>query len=232
MPASAAPTRLGLSLGCGSAPTTITSVSPEEKKSAMAMPDRAQYKIEVHFGKDRRPHGLCTGVLTIWESGLKLHGGGDDKMYWCGYKDCGKPMSSSHFGYAHTVCPTCHKEQFLDEPTRADHVKALVRDHKPTMGLERLPIVVGEKYFKLYPEGISDLLVTTFNDLGRNADFYLKYHKLDMRYNPVHETVGDLNKLDTARLSREPVIYPLKRLLTDLSTGSDLKKRILALITA
>jgi len=231
MSGSTNPTPLSLSLGCGSPKATV-SVTPEEKKSALEIPDLAKYKIELHFGKDRRPHGLCTGALTIWESGLRLHGGGDDKMYWCGYKACGKPMASSNFGYAHVVCPWCHKEQFLDMLIKEDHVKELIRDGKPTMGLENLPSVIGEKYFKLYPQGIADILVTTFNDLGRNADFYIKYHPLDMRYDPKHETTRDMNKLDVARIKREPVIYSLKRLLIDLSTGSDLKKRILALITA
>ena len=230
MPASATPTRLNLSLGSGSPVRAL--VSKEETKKALVVTDRARYKIELMFGKDRRTAGLCSGILSIWESGLRLHGGGDDKMYWCGYPKCGKPIASSNFAYAHVVCPTCQKEQFLDPKAKADHVRYLKRENKSQNDLDKLPVVVGEKLFKLYPERIADLLVTTFNDLERNADIYLKYSPLDMRYNKTHESVQDLKRLDVARMKREPVIYSRMRLIQDLSSGADLRALFLAMIKA
>jgi hypothetical protein len=168
----------------------------------------------------------------MWESGRRLHGGGDDKMYWCGYPTCGKPIASSNFGYAHVVCPKCQKEQFLDPKTKINHIKYLARENLLPGNIDKMPTVSGEKLFKLYPERIADLLVTTFNDLGRNADIYLKYSPLDMRYDKVHETVHDLNRLDRARIKREPVIYSMARIIQDLSTGADLRALFLAMIRA
>ena len=194
--------------------------------------ERGRYKIELHFGKDRTSSGLCSGCLTIWESGLRLHGGGDEKMYWCGYPGCGKPIASSNFGYAHAVCPLCKREQFLDDKTQRDHVKYLIKENQQVGDLDKLPIVVGEKFFKLYPPTIADLLVTTFNDLGRDADIYLKYHPLDMRYEGKNETVADLKRLELARIKREPVIYPLARIVKDLNAGGDLRAHFLAMIRA
>jgi hypothetical protein len=194
--------------------------------------ERARYKIEIHFGKDRTTSGLCSGCITIWESGLRMHGGGDEKMYWCGYSDCGKPIASSNFGYAHAVCPVCSREQFLDDKTKGEHVKYLIRENQRVGDLDKLPIVVGEKFFKLYPPSIADLLTTTFNDLNRDTDIYLKYHPLDMRYEGKNETVADLKRLELARIKREPVIYPLSRIIKDLNAGADLKARFLAMITA
>lgn len=230
MPATAAPTRLHLSLGSGCPARTI--VSREETKKALEVTDRARYKIELMFGKDRRTAGLCSGLLSIWESGLRLHGGGDDKMYWCGYPKCGKPMASSNFAYAHVVCPSCQKEQFLDPKAKADHVQYLRREGKSLADIDKLPIVGGEKLFKLFPERIADLLVTTFNDLDRNADIYLKYSPLDMRYDKAHESVQDLKRLDVARMRREPVIYSRARIIQDLSSGADLRALFLAMIRA
>jgi hypothetical protein len=232
MTAPVVPLKLDLGSGgpgwSGMAPDPTT---PEDRK-VLKVTDRAKYKIELFFSRKRTARGLTAVALTIWESGLRFHGGGDDKMYWCGYPDCKKPIASRNFGYAHVVCPTCKREQFLDPPTKKDHIAALIKGNQPVNDLDKLPIISGEKYCKLYPEGIADLLVTTFNDLNRDADFYFKYQPVDMRYDPVHETVADMNRLDKARLKREPVIYPLSRLLVDLSNGSDLKKRLLTFITA
>ena len=71
----------------------------------------AKYKIELHFGRDRSISALkpSLGLITMWESGRRLHGGGDDKMYWCGYQDCGKPVRSSAMAQYHLVCPSCQR---------------------------------------------------------------------------------------------------------------------------
>ena len=69
---------------------------------------RAKYEIELIFSRHRSTlaHKPSPVMLIIWESGRRFHGGGDQKMYWCGYKDCGKPISSDNFAYMHVVCPT------------------------------------------------------------------------------------------------------------------------------
>lgn len=203
-----------------------------DTEAILAPAARGRYKIEIHFGKDRTSHGLCSLCLTIWESGLRLHGGGDEKMYWCGYQDCRKPLAVSNFGYAHVVCPACQREQFLDDKTKGEHIKYLIRENQRVGDLDKLPTVQGEKFCKLYPPTIADLLVATFNELGRDADLYLKYSPLDMRYEGKNETVADLKRLELARIKREPVIYPLSRIIKDLNAGGDLKARFLAMITA
>lgn len=198
------------------------------------MKERAKYKIEIHFGKDRSSllHKLSTGALLMWESGKRMHGGGDEKMYWCGYDDCGKPLLAEHFGFMHVVCRVCQKESFLDPITKKQHVVYLRREGKDTRSVGRLPCIAGEKFFKLSPSKIADLLVKTFEDLHRDADIYMKFHPLDMRYVGLHESVEDLKRLELARQRREPVIYPLRRIIQDISTGADLHGRFLAMITA
>jgi hypothetical protein len=210
----------------------VTLEDLEKAKAEQAL--KAKYKIELHFGKNRSTSGMkpTAGALLIWESGRRLHGGGDEKMYWCGYPDCGKPMSTDNFAYMHAICPKCKREMFLDPEARQKHIDSLVAENRRSDGLESLPSVVGERFFKLAPTRIADLLVSTFNDLDRNADVYLKYHPLDMRYDPKHETSKDLDNLDLARLRREPLIYTLKRIIADTSAGADLHARFLAMITA
>ena len=229
-------------------PIEITSLEPAESRIAVGRfrtkapvmnkedidlaQHRAKYKIEIHFGKDRSTHGLCPGAVLIWESGRRLHGGGDEKMYWCGYPDCKKPMSTDNFAYMHVVCPVCQREQFLDPYSKAAHIKQMKKDRKSPEDIARLPMVVGELFFKLPPPKIADLLASVFNDLQRNADIYLKFHPLDIRYAGKIETTSDINRLELGRIKRDPLIYPLKRIVQDLVAGADLQARILAMITA
>jgi len=194
----------------------------------------AKYKIELHFDRKRSSSGMAlnAGCLLIWESGKFFHGGGDNKMYWCGYKDCGKPMSSDNFAYMHVVCPTCHKEQFLDPDSKVKHIEYLQKQNQPMNDIDRLPFVVGERLFRLSNDHIADLLVKTFRELESNCDIYLKFHPLDIRYDPAAAAVNLSDQLSKIRLKRQPLIYPLKRIIMDTNAGADLKGRFLAMLRA
>lgn len=232
-------------------PVMVPSIEPAETRIAVGRPrhaptitmsevnafveefkERAAYKMEVHFGKNRSTHKPFPGLLTIWESGRRLHGGGDEKMYWCGWSECGKPIKSEFFGLNHVVCPTCKKEMFLDEVAKQQHIDYMKKEGRNPRDIEALPIVVGERLFKMSPPNIAKLLVKTFEELGRNADLYLKYHPLDIRYVGKDETTANLNRLVQARENRQPVIYPLRRIIKDVVAGADLHARFLAMITA
>jgi hypothetical protein len=196
--------------------------------------DKAKYKIEVIFSKHRSPalHKPSPLMLLIWESGKRLHGGGDQKMYWCGYNDCGKPISSDHFAYMHVVCPHCQREMFLDPDSKKAHVESLRRENRRSEGLERLPYVVGEKMANITPPDLAGLLVHTWHQLEGKADVYLKYSPHEIRYDKIHETSKDIDRLDKVRIQRQPLIYTLAAIRKDLAAGADLKKRFLGMITA
>lgn len=196
--------------------------------------DKARYKIEVMFSRHRSSlaHKPSPLMLIIWESGKRLHGGGDQKMYWCGYQDCGKPLSSDNFGYMHVVCPHCQREMFLDPEAKAAHVKSLRQDNRRSDGLDRLPFVVGEKLANLTPPKLAELLEKTFYALEMQADIYIKFSPYEIRYDKLHETTADMNRLEKTRIQRQPVIYTLKAIRKDLASGADLRARFLAMITA
>lgn len=195
---------------------------------------RAKYKVELIFSRHRStlPNKPSPVMILIWESGRRFHGGGDQKMYWCGYKDCGKPISSDNFAYMHVVCPVCHREQFLDPDSRELHAQSLLKNGGNTQGIRSMPIVVGEKLANLVPAKLAELLEKTWRDLNGDADIYLKYSPFEIRYDSAHETAKDLAKLDMVRVQRQPLIYPLKNIIKDLGAGADLRKRILAMITS
>jgi hypothetical protein len=196
--------------------------------------DKAKYKIEVMFSRHRSSlaHKPSPLMLVIWESGKRLHGGGDQKMYWCGYQDCGKPISSDHFAYMHTVCIHCQREMFLDPDAKKAHVKSLRQENRRSEGLDQMPFVVGEKLANLTPPNLAELLVKTWYALEGEADIYIKYSPYEIRYDKTNETTSDMDRLQKTRIQRQPVIYTLKAIRKDLAAGSDLKARFLAMITS
>jgi len=226
--------RISMSIGSGVIGPTEGFRPDGSLEELVADAVKARYKLEIHFGPDRSSlsHKLMAALVTIWESGKRLHGGGDEKMYWCGYSDCGKPFSTDNFAYMHAVCPKCQRELHLDPQSKQDHLDYLAQENLPVNGMDKLPIVVGEKLMKQTPPAIAGFLAKTWYDLDCNADIYLKFHPKDMRFdkkNFGHEVV---DKIETARAKRDPVIYPLSRILADTSSGGDLKHHILAMITA
>lgn len=202
-------------------------IKPEEVK--------ARYKIEVHFGKDRSISALkpSTGAVLIWESGKELHGGGDDKMYWCGYDDCNKPIRSTAMGAFHLVCPHCQRENFLDQISKDQHIAAVRKRGQSTRQFQAMPCIVGEKFFKLPPKKLASLLAKTWYNLDCDADIYAKYHPLDIRRRPeTHGIVETVDGIQKAREKRALMIYPLKNILKDTAAGADLEVRLLAFVTA
>lgn len=176
--------------------------------------NKAKYKIEVLFAHTRRAHGHSAGALSIWESGTKLHGGGDTKLYWCPGKelkvsDCTGIIPDASQGYGHLVCPDC-KRVWQGEQ------------------------VFGEIFYRLDAEKWSIVLLKHYIRLGHNADIYLKYPKHDLRVASGLEQAKQLmgEKLAKVRKDRLQYIYPLAHIIKDVSAGSDLQKRFRAFLTA
>ena len=218
----------GIKLEPGETLDTFLEKKAEESK------EKARYKIEVMFSKHRSTlaHKPSPCMLLIWESGKRFHGGGDQKMYWCGYKDCDRPLSSDNFAYMHVVCPHCNRELWLDPESRDNHIKAARKQGADVAGLMRMPFVVGERLANLTPPKLAELIEVTWRKLNGDADVYLKYSPYEIRYDVLHETSRDIDNLDKVRVQRQPVIYTLKNIMKDISAGADIRKRFLAMITS
>jgi hypothetical protein len=195
---------------------------------------RGLYKIEIHFGKDRSASNLraSVGAILIWESGRRFHGGGDEKMYWCGWKNCDKPIKTSMFGAFHAVCPHCGRENFLSADDKQRHIDVALRENNNIEGLKNIPWVVGEKMFRLPPNKLAAEIERHWRNLECKADIYLKYHPSDIRYRILEETARTPDQLEKARRLRGLLIYPVKNQVKDLAAGASAQKRFLAMITA
>ncbi len=175
---------------------------------------RAKYKIEVMFRHTRRTIGLISGQMTFWESGTKLNGDGDSRIYFCPSRekkisDCEALLPDVSNGFGHLVCPKCG-------------------------GRWKDVDVIGEIYFNLPIERWAEALVRYYARAEHNADIYLKYPKLDIRKVAEAEQMKQLGgeKYNKLRTERVLYIYPLANIIQDTSAGSTLYDRFKAFLTA
>lgn len=167
----------------------------------------AGYKIEVEFGEGRSTWKHFPGVVSLYLSGTKLHGGGDEKLYTCPRDDCkGIIFPGERLG----ASVHCRKCQMMWPETE----------------------IVGERLYRLSPNDWATVIHRYFVQLEHNADIYLKYHPTDIRYQTAMELARNRGgeAVNKARNNRGLHIYPLKRIIQDTSNGADLYKRILAFI--
>lgn len=193
---------------------------------------KAKHKLEVMFGKRRTSSGLNPVIVTIWESGKRFHGGGDEKMYWCGYPECGKPVVVGSFMVDDVVCPACHHRNFCDPQTKQTHVKNLRSRLRDTRQVEKTAVLVGERLMNLPLTKLASALAQYWRGLDCAADLYLKFHRTDLRYDALHEGSNAPTILGKARGDREPGIYTLKAILKDTASGKAVEDTFLAFLTA
>lgn len=185
----------------------------EAMDKILAEKQKAKYKIELFFGEARSTIKPVPGVISFWESGTQLHGGGDAKIYICpgkllGRSDCEAPIPFEYNAYGHLVCPKCQTTWKSKE-------------------------VIGEVLGRHTMRDWSKLLYIYFRRLEHNADIYLKHSPKDIRSVAALEQEkqrgGEL--LAKAR-KRAKHIYPLRNLIKDTAAGADILGRIYVFLTS
>lgn len=164
----------------------------------------AKYKIEITYRETRKLNGPSVCAMTVWESGKRFHGGGDQSMFWClnpKNKDegCGGLIPDDHVRGGMALCPHC---------------KRMI--NQAFLPVER----VG--YFSVGP--LANEITRVFRHLGSNADVYLKFHSAD--------TAGMTRLRADGKEYREAAIYTLSRIMQDTVGGADLTKRFEAFLSA
>lgn len=196
----------------------------EERKEALdkllEQEQIAKYKLEVMFSHRHTGRAPTPGLVTWWESGNKLHGGGDSKLYLCDNsvadprlegRGCKKFIPDSANGLRFIVCPHCH---VLWKP---EHL-------------------VGEVFYRLPLEKWADVLLDWYVRLEMRADIYLKYGRKSIKQAQEIEAErglqGDLLNKARSIEQRSMYIYPLRNIIRDTSAGADLRGRILSFLRA
>lgn len=177
----------------------------------------AKHKIEVQFGKERSTWKPFPGMISLFLSGTKLNGGGDDKLYMCPRNDCsGIVPPFKRFvrevggkAVAYVPCPTCGVMWPEGE-------------------------LVGEIFYRLMPRDWASVILKFFARVEHDADLYVKYHPTDIRAQTMMELARARGgeAINKARKNRGLYIYPLRNIIKDTSAGADLYGRILTFITS
>ena len=197
----------------------------QAKESAELQKLKADYKIQVWFRHNRRLTATNTFTLSFWESGKRLHGGGDEKMFVCrrlpdapgptrrdalalksqddNLRGCGALIAGSLIQAGIVVCPQCS----LRHPTE---------------------YLVDSILYETDMTTAADIITGWWHRLGDNADIYVKYAPDD----PRTLLQADMYGYEKARARKGLTIYPLDRIVKDTTSGASIQGRFRSLLTA
>lgn len=173
---------------------------------------KAKFKIELMFTKDFSIIKPVPGVMSFWESGSQLHGGGDAIIHFCpgkklGMNDCDHYIPDPNHGYGYLVCPKCNKTWNGDQ-------------------------VFGQVIGRHTSQQWAELICTYYRRLEMNCDVVIKYHRSDIRSANSAKFVGEALEDVRSASKRLKRIYTLSALVQDLAGGSQLYDRMLAFVRA
>lgn len=193
-------------------------------ESAKEMAKRADFKIQIWFRSDRSTKKPIAYTLSFWESGKRLHGGGDEMMFVCRrhaqspkLKPFDLAMSKSKSvrgcdglipgGLAQetgfVMCPHCHATHKLDQ--------------------------IGDSiFYRTTIDQAATIIANWWRKIGNNADLYAKYNPQD----PRSVMMAQNYDYRTAREKKGLTIYPLQSILKDTLNGSTLESRVKAFLSA
>lgn len=200
----------------------VTPEIEEKVKGLMGlMTDRdtlkAKFVLDVLFNDERSNFHPFAGFVMAWTNGGALHGGGDEKVYFCPQKVerkghtaiCAAPIPPNLIKHGMGLCLACKR------PSKDKDF-------------------VGEVLFKLPMGSWPKVLERYFYRLECNADIRIGVYKDDLREATAREQErqmhGDL--LNKVRRDREWVRYALADLVKDGASGATLQGRLNAFLRA
>ena len=187
-----------------------------EADRILAAEGKAKFKIELMFTEKWSIINPVPGIMSFWENGSQLHGGGDTIVPFCpgtqmgskGTPGCDHYIPDPSHGYGFLVCPHCHN-------------------------VWKGKDVYGQIISRLTAKGWATLIEKYYRKLDMNCDIAIKYPQMDLR----KAASAGIRVEDTLRQARSPEkrlvrIYTLRAMLQDMSAGSGLYDRILAFVRA
>jgi hypothetical protein len=186
----------------------------------------AKYKIEIHFNKNRTTAGPNTAAVTVFESGARLNGEGDELVYICNQRDKGLALGvQDGKKYDRNVIRGYHGCGGVIPGAQIRGGVALCVKCESAMSSEELTSTL---LVHLTTKRLAALVTDIFRKLDSNADIYVKYHPTDIR----SQALNDAGGLDKGRMQRGLTIYPLNNIIRDTAAGSAVERRFEALFSA
>jgi hypothetical protein len=196
----------------------------EAEKQKEKLAKKAGHKIQLWFKSDRKLHGDVAFSLSFWESGKRMHGGGDEMMFVCrrhvqapkvqpfevvspktkaGPRGCDGLIPGGLVQAGRVICPHCQTHHHTEQ--------------------------IGDSiFYRTTMSKAADILAYWWRKLNCDADIYVKYTPADPRVILMGRAVG----LEKARRLKGLTVYPLERIIKDTAAGSTVESRFKALLTA
>lgn len=202
-------------------------IMDEAEKTAAEMATRAKYKIQIWFRSERSLHTPATYSLSFWESGKRLHGGGDEMLFIC-RRHADAPKISP-FAMANAAKRKQVSESGCGGMISGDQISPEGIVVCPHCLLQHRTDQIGDSiFYKTSINNAATILANWWRKLGCNADIYAKYSPTDPRTVMMSRTYSPRK----AREKKGLTIYPLANILKDTLSGATLESRMRAFITA
>ena len=189
---------------------------------------KAKYKLQVWIKSDRSVHKPLTFTLSFWESGKRLHGGGDESMWVCRRRPTA-PIPKRPLGAA-------HRPKGRPAPTPDGCDRIIPGDHAvrgyvvcPSCGVKWDTEFIADALFYRVPvETAAAILADWYRRLDSDCDVYVKFRPEDVRVKMQARQFG----LRKARQLKGQVIYPNSHIIRDCVSGATVESRFKALLLA
>ena len=200
----------------------------EKEKSLNENKLKGKHKIQIWFKSDRSMNKPIAFSLSAWQSGMRLHGGGDEMMFLCRRHPHVRNLMPDELKFRsaiHKVNPTPRGCGLFIPGENSVNGRVLC----PHCGANHDAEHVGDAvFYRLTADKAARVLVDWYHKLGSCADLYAKYTPLDPRTLLMSKSTN----IKTARQKKGLTIYPWKNILNDTANGSSLESRFRAFILA
>ena len=207
----------------------LLALEPLEKLESAGKYSRARWKIQIWIKSGRSNAKPLAFSLSFWESGKRLHGGGDESAFICrrnhGAPKPAKPpfLALGRTSFANEASPDGCGGIILGEACVGGFAVC------PHCGVRwDTEHIADSIYYYLPVEVAATVISTWFRTLGSDCDLYLKYRDDDIRVKMMAQTYG----LAEATRHKGLMIYSLARLVQDMSAGATLESRVKAVLLA
>lgn len=203
-------------------------VREENKAAKEELEKRGKWKLQIWIKSERSIRKPLAFSLSVWESGKRLHGGGDESAFFCRRKPSA-PKPKRLFG-------TAHRRRMPREAT-ADGCGAVIPGDSilggaavcPGCGLSWETEHIADSIFYRVPvERAAEIIAGWYRKVGQDADLYVKYRDQDIRTRMMAQRYG----VRKARELKGLVIYPLWHIIRDTSSGRTVESAFKALLLA
>ncbi len=191
---------------------------------------RAKWKLQVWFKSDRSIHKPLTFTLSFWESGKRLHGGGDESAFICRRNPSAPKPARPPFLALGGKSP-------FPKAANPDGCDGIISGDTVSGGYAMCPHcgikwdtehIADSLFYRLPVEVAATVIADWFRKLDSNCDFYLKFRPEDVRTKMMAQSYG----LHEAQRLKGLMIYPLAHLIRDMHDGVTLEGRVKAMLLA